>query len=267
MSIKRFQTPALRRVVLAGAVLLNFAFATGPALSAEGIDADADKILKSMSSYLGGLKAFSMNGDIDNEIIMNDGLKLQLSSSATWVFERPGKFQMQRKGMFGDAELLFNGKTLTLYSKGPNVYVQKEVSGTIDDAIRALESEIGLDAPGSDLFFANTYPILSSGVVQGEYIGTAYVDGVECHQLAFRKSKVDWQLWVKTGAEPLPIKYVITTKWMTGAPQYSIRFRNWNTKPQIKSDQFTFVVPKGAKKLDAIAVSEMGEFTATKEGK
>lgn len=267
MSIRRFQPPALRRVAVAAAVLLNFAFAAGSALSAEGINADADKILKSMSSYLGGLKAFSVKADIDNEIIMNDGLKLQLSSSATIVMERPEKIQLQRNGMFGGAEVLFNGKTLTVYGKGPNVYLQKEVSGTIDDAIRALESDIGIDAPGADLFFANTYPILSSGVGQGEYIGTAYVDGVECHHLAFRKSKVDWQLWVKTGAAPLPMKYVITSKWMTGAPQYSIRLRDWNTKPQIKSDQFTFIVPKGAKKIDAIAVNEMGEITPTMEGK
>jgi hypothetical protein len=44
-----------------------------------------------------------------------------------------------------------------------------------------------------------------------------------------------------------------------------VRLRDWNTKPQIKRDQFTFSVANGAKKL--IPVNEKGEFAATKEGK
>jgi len=56
------------------------------------------------------------------------------------------------------------------------------------------------------------------------------------------------------------MKYIITTKWVTGAPQYSIRFRDWNTKPQIKANQFAFSVPKGAKKLETIPVNEVGEL-------
>ena len=70
------------------------------------------------------------------------------------------------------------------------------------------------------------------------------------HPLA--KAKVDWQLWVRTGGEPLPMKYVITSKWVTGAPQYSARFRDWNTKPEIGADRFVFTPPEGVKKLDQL---------------
>ncbi|KPK50974.1 MAG: hypothetical protein AMJ63_13385 [Myxococcales bacterium SG8_38_1] len=238
-----------------------------PSLSADAIDPDADKILRSMSAYIGGLKAFSMNADIDTEVIMNDGQKLQLSSSANLVVERPGKFHFKRKGMLADAEVNFDGKTLTLYERNLNVYFQKEVPGTIDNAIRALEFETGVDVPGADLLFADPYAVLSPGNFRGEYIGTAFVGGVECHHLAFRKDKVDWQLWVKVGPEPLPVKQVITTKWMTGSPQFSVRVRNWNDKPQIKRDQFTFRAPKGARKTGAIAANDMGEIAANEEAK
>jgi len=238
-----------------------------PAFSADAIDADADKILRSMSAYLGGLKAFSMTADIDTEIMMKDGQKLQLSSSASLVVERPGKFNFRRKGMLADAQVNFDGKTLSLYEGNHNVYFQKGVPGTIDDAIRAVELETGLDVPGADLLFADPYAILSPGNARGEYIGTAYVDGVEVHHLAFRKDTVDWQLWVKVGPEPLPLKQVITTKWMTGAPQYSVRVRDWNLKATIKPDQFAFSVPKGARRIETIAVNEMGEIEGTGEGK
>lgn len=258
---------AVGRVALVAALSLSGAFWAAPALSADVIDADADKILRSMSAYLGGLKSFSMNADIDTEIIMNDGQKLQLSSSASLIVERPGKFNFRRKGMFADAEAIFDGKTLTLYGHNLNVYFQKPVGGNIDDAIRALENETGMDAPGADLLFSDPYAVLSPGNVRGQYIGTAFVDGVECHHLAFRKEKVDWQLWVKAGPEPVPMKQVITTKWMTGAPQYSVRLRDWNAKPRIKPDQFMFSAPKGARKVETIAANEMGEIEATGEAK
>jgi len=151
----------------------------GSATGAEGIDPDADKILQSMSDYLGGLTAFSMNADIDNEIVTNNGQKLQLSSSATAVLKRPAKFHIQRKGMIVDAEFIFDGKTLTLHGKKRSIYAQTEVPGTIDDAIRAYEMETGIPAPGADLLFAGPYAILSSGVENSAYLGIAYVNGVE----------------------------------------------------------------------------------------
>lgn len=169
--------------------------------------------------------------------------------------------------MFADAQFLFDGKTLTLYGKGLNAYAEIDIFGTIDDAVIAYEMETGIPAPGADLLFADPYTILSSGLKSGTYVGTAYINGVECHHLAFRKAKVDWQLWVKTGDQPLPMKYIITTKWQTGAPQFEIRLRDWNINPVIKTDQFTFLVPEGAVKLGTIPVNEMGELELTQEGK
>lgn len=246
-------------------IALAFSLAAAPAMGAQGIDPEADNILKSMSAYLGGAKAFSMNADIDFELVTQNGQKLQLSSFSTIVMERPSKFHITRKGMVADAEVIYDGETLTLHGKNLNAYAQIKISGTIDDGILAYELETDIPAPGADLLFADSYGILSSGIESSTYVGTAYVNGVECHHLAFREAKVDWQLWVKTGAKPLPMKYVITTKWHTGAPQYEIRLRDWDMKPKIKADQFSFSVPDGAVKFDSIPVNEMGEFTSTEE--
>ena len=230
------------------------------------IDPDADKILQSMSSYLGSLSSFSMKANIENEIVSDEGQKLQLSSFAGIAIERPGKMHITRKGTFADVEMVYDGKTFTLHSKGPNTYIQRNASGTVDDAIRLIEFETGLDAPGADLLFTDSYSILKSGVTRGEYFGTTMVDGVECHHLAFRENRVDWQLWVKVGSEPLPMKYVITSKWITAAPQYTVRIHDWNTKAQISASRFTFSAPKGARRIDGISFNEMGEVKTEEEG-
>jgi len=245
--------------------LLGAALASGPVSGAEGIDADADKILKSMSAYLGGTKAFSFNADIDLEVVTKAGQKVQLSSYATAVLERPSKFRITRKGVIADAAFIYDGSALTLYGKNLNAYAQVEVPGTIDDAILAYELETGIAAPGADLLFADPYAVLSRGVNSGVNLGTTTIDGIMCHHLAFREDKVDWQLWVQAGSTPLPMKYVITSKWQTAAPQYVIRFRDWNTSPKIPAGEFSFSPPRGAVKLATIVVNEMGELTSTEE--
>ena len=96
-------------------------------------------------------------------------------------------------------------------------------------------------------------------VTSGTHLGTTWVNGVECHQLAFRAANVDWQIWVQTGDKPLPMKYIITTKWITGAPQFSVRFQDWDTQPKIPAGQFAFTPPAGTRRLESIRVNELGE--------
>ena len=241
------------------AVLVGFASAS--AFAAEGVNPDADEILRAMSKFIGGTKAFSVSADISNEVITQQGQKLQFNSSATALLERPSRLYVARKGWLADAQIFLDGKNLTIYGKNLNAYAQKEIAGTIDNALATLETGLGISLPGGDLLIADPYAALSSGVTSSGYYGTEIVGGVESHHLAFRTAKVDWQLWVKAGDEPLPMKYVITTKFTTGAPQYSVQFSNWNLKPAITASQFTFVAPKGAQKLETIAVDETGEIS------
>ena len=247
-------------------ITLGIILASAPVISAESIDPQADNILQSMSSYFGGTKAFSVNADIDFEVVATTGQKFQLSSFATVVMQRPSHVHIDRKGMVADFAFIYDGNTLTMQGKNLNIYTQYEGTGTVDDAIRVYEMETGLAAPGADLLLSDPYTVLSEGVESSIYVGTAYINGVECHHLAFREAKVDWQLWVQAGDTPLPMKYVITSKWQTGAPQYELRFRDWNTSPQIADDQFTFSAPEGAKKFDIFPVEEMREFTSAEEG-
>jgi hypothetical protein len=246
-------------------IALSMGLTAQPAASADTIDPDADQVLQAMSEYLAATDAFSVNADIDFEVVAHTGQKLQFSSFATIVLQRPNQFHIRRRGVVADAEFFFDGETLTLYGQKRNVYAQMAVPGTIDDAIQAFELETGLPAPGADLLFADPYAILSEGVESSLYLGTAYVNGIECHHLAFREDEVDWQLWVQTGDTPLPMKYVITSKWLTAAPQYAVILRDWNTTPQIDGDAFTFSPPPEAMQLDTLLIDELNEFMSTEE--
>lgn len=254
-----------RKSMLIPLVCLVLAIVPGMAFSAEQVDPDADRILRTMSDYFGATEAFSMNADISNEVMTYSGQKLQLGSASSIVMQRPDKFHVTRKGMFADLEFIYDGKLLTLYGKKLNIYSQLQVDGDTDDAIRTVERETGLNAPGADLLFSDPYQVLSSGIVSSAYLGIDYVNGIECHHLAFREKTLDWQIWVQTGVTPLPMKYIITSKWQAGAPQYTVQFRNWNTNPESNARLFKFSLPQGAQKLAGLKADELGNLVLGEE--
>ena len=69
-------------------------------------------------------------------------------------------------------------------------------------------------------------------------IGKGVIDGVECDHLAFRNVETDWQIWIESGAKPIPRKYVITSKGIGEAPQYTLRIKDWKT--DVAADAFAF---------------------------
>ena len=244
------------------AASVGLALSCAPAWSQRAIDKDADDLLLASMNYLKGLKAFSVDYDTDHEIVDKAGQKIQYSASGSMAASRGEGFHMSRKGPYADVELTFDGKVISLYGKAMNVFAQIDSPGpSIDEAVEEFRMSTGLDAAGADLMSSDPYSVLTEGVTEGRLVGDAFVGGVACDHLAFRADGVDWQLWVRKGDEPLPLKYVITTKWVTGAPQYSLRLSNWNVAPTIDSKQFSFTPPAGAKKLAEIYSDEVGELS------
>jgi len=248
------------RVAFAIAGIWAFVQASS-ALAQPAIDPDAKGVLAAMSTYLGGLKNFSVDYAAVDEVVTQDGQKLQFLHSGKIVAQRPNRLYANRRGATGTAEMFLDGKGLTLYAKKANAYLQLDAA-TMEGAIAALH-KFGFEAPGADLLAAKPLDSSTADMTSGVHVGMTVVDGVEVHQLAFRGADVDWQLWVKAGSKPLPVRYVITTKAMGGAPQYTLELRNWNVAPKIGATQFTFAPPPGAKKLDpaSVTVNAVGDMT------
>jgi hypothetical protein len=260
MTIKRL---ASRRTLSAAALVL--ASVAGQCANAqEAIDPDAASVLAAMSGYLGGLQSFTADYNVDIDVITQQGEKLEFSSSGALAVQRPSHLHVTRTGMVVDAEMFLDGSNLTIFGKNLNGYIQLPAT-SIDEAIEVLRNETDIDAPGADLLSSTPLAADVTDVVSGTHVGMAYVDGVEVHHLAFRGKNVDWQLWVQNGDQPLPLKYVITSKWISGSPQYTLRFNNWNPAPTIDAAAFTFSPPADATELESFAVDQLGALTIGQE--
>jgi hypothetical protein len=234
--------------------------------SAEG--GDAEKLLKAMSDYVASQKAMSVTYDSDIEVITSNLQKIQFTSSGQVQLSRPDKLRATRTGGYRDIEIVFDGKMLTVNNKDEKDYAQIEAEGTADQLIDVLREKHGVVAPGADLLLPNVFDVMLADVVEGAVIGKGVIDGVECDHLAFRNADTDWQIWIESGAKPIPRKYVITSKGIAEAPQYTLRIKEWKT--DVTADAFAFKPDQSAKKIalgDLSDIDEVPQGTTKPGGK
>ena len=238
------------RAPIISAAALALALALGTPVGAKADESSAKVLVKSMSDYMAAQKAISFSFDTDLEIVTKDKQKLALASSGTVILSRPDKIHVTRHGGFADVEAIFDGKTLSLVGRNANIYGQVDVPGSIDHLIDVLRDKYHRPVPGADLLQSNVYDALMPEVIDAKDLGSGVIGGVECDHLAFRTKEVDWQIWIAQGAHPYPCRYVITSKLVDDAPQYSVRIRDWKTGDEVASDDFSFNNSTSAKKME-----------------
>jgi len=211
---------------------------------------DAKAILRSMADYLSAQQTVEFTFDSDIEVITPAMEKIQFASSGAGVLSRPDKLRARRTGGYTDVELIFDGQTISILDHAGNAYSQIEAPGTVDQLIHTLRAGHGVALPGGDLLLTQVYDVLVADVLEAKYIGHGVIDGRECEHLAFRNLEADWQIWVEIGSRPMPCKMVITSKSVGGAPQYTLRLKEWRTGVEPAADAFAFAPPEGATMLD-----------------
>jgi hypothetical protein len=251
--------PAIGQLLVLLTLMLTAIMCFAP--NARAQEDNAREILKAMVDYVAGQKSISATLDTDIEVITPEVQKIQFASSGKLMLSRPDKLRASRTGGYADVELVFDGQTVSVLGKDANSYAQTDASGTVDQLIDRLRNEYSLDLPGADLLLSNAYEVLMEDVLDAKHIGQGVINGVECEHLAFRNQDTDWQLWVAVGDRPIPCKYVITTKAVAGAPQYTLVIKDWKTD-EPAADAFAFKPPAEAKKVDFSALTDIDEIPA-----
>jgi len=245
-------------------VSLLLAFCLGVASGAPACadEASAKKVLRNMADYVTAQGNVSMKFDAEIEVITPEVQKLQFSSSGDVTLSRPDKARLNRTGGYSDVSLVFDGSTVTVLDKSKNVFAQTQVVGSFDQVVDRLRAEHMTEMPGADLLLSKVYDELMDGVVEAKHIGRGVVGGIECEHLAFRNHETDWQIWVEVGQRPIPRKYVITSKTVVGAPEYTLRITDWNTDAKPDAGAFAYKAPAGATQVDLKALTDIDEVPA-----
>ena len=223
-------------------------------------DNRAKKLLEEMANYLTSQNAISVTFDSDIEVVTSELEKIQFTSTGELRLVRPDKLRAHRRSGHADVDFAFDGTTFTVYDRKSNAFARLSAPGSFDQLVDRLRTDFSIEAPGADLFLSNVYDALTEDVLEAKYVGRGIVDGIECEHLAFRNLETDWQLWIESGPHPVPRKYVITSKAITGAPQYTLRIRDWRSDVPADNASFAFNPPVDAKEVDSRALLAIDEI-------
>jgi hypothetical protein len=220
-----------------------------------GIEPQAEKLLRRMSDYLASRQQFTAKAESTLEVVLTSGQKLQFGSPATASVWRPNRLRADRKGDIVNQEFYYDGKTLTLYNPKENLYAATAAPPTLDETLDFAREKLDVIAPGAEFLYGNAAERMLKETTSGFVVGPSVVAGVKCTHLAFRGPEVDWQIWIEDGDKPLPRKFILTSKKVAGEPQFTVLVRSWDLTPKLTNREFTFVPPKGAKKIEFLQLT------------
>jgi len=219
-----------------------------PADKSGVIDPQAMAALNRMSDHLKTLKAFRINSEVSKDELVDTNMKIQKSASNEISVQLPDRLHAHMAGDEQDLQLIYDGKTLTLYDAAGKHYATAPAPPTVARTLDAIRARYGIVFPLADFIQMSAQENLLQKITAAGYIGASRIGGVECDHVAIRQPDVDWQVWIEKGETPLPRKVVITTKTQPTQPQY-IAMLKWDTNVSIDSNLFTFTPPADAVRI------------------
>ena len=213
--------------------------------SASAVDPGSIQALKDMGTHLQTLKRFKVSTDLTGERVLADGQKLQHSATADIDVHRPNMLRAKMVSPRAVREIFYDGKLVTISIPAQKAYSTVEFTGNLGELISKLEERYGIDIPMADMFLWGTPAAPLDKIESAMNAGQDFIGNDLCDHYAFRQGDFDWQIWITTGAKPLPRKLVITNRSDEARPQ-SVQYFGWNLKPTFKDSIFKFTPPKGA---------------------
>ena len=212
---------------------------------ANAVDPRSIQSLREMGAYLQTLTRFQVSTKLTGERVLDDGQKLQHSATANIEAVRPNMLRARMFSARAEREIFYDGKLATISIPAQKAYSTVEFTGNLGELVSKLEDRYGVEIPMSDMFLWGTPAAPLDKIDSAMNAGQDFIDNDLCDHYAFRQGNTDWQIWITTGAKPLPRKLVITNRSDEARPQ-SVQYFDWNLKPNFKDSIFKFTPPKGA---------------------
>jgi hypothetical protein len=235
------------------------ALADAPPATQPSIDPLADQILHQSCDFLAQTPAFSVHAEVWKDIVLPSGHKIQVTRSIDLDLRRPDRLHVDARAHRKGRSIWYDGKTLTVLDREKNLYGTVDAPATIDATLDFAAENYGVTIPLEDLAVSDPYGSAIKTVTDGGYFGDEMVLGVSCRHIGFSTDKIDWQLWVADGPQPLPQKLVISYKTEDQDPQYIAIFSKWNLTGRASDLAFQFIPPPGSASIPLARQGEGGQ--------
>ena len=228
--------------------------AQGPARQAVAEPRELKEILMRMATFLSKAQRFSVSLQGSFDVLQESGQMIEFGETRKITVSRPNGLRVEVEHSAGEKHLVvYDGTDITAFSPSQNVYAQASKPGGIDQAVTYFLKDLHMRLPLAALLLSR-FPAEIEGRTQSlDYVERTLIHNTPAHHLAGRTETVDYQLWIAEGAQPLPLRAVLTYKKAEGHPQFRADFADWNLAPDVQNTRFAFTPPQGARKIAFLA--------------
>lgn len=202
--------------------------------------------LKQMSDTLAAAKSLTYHSHSTVEMPAKTGQFLTRFIEADYALQRPNKLRANISGDLSAFQFYYDGAHVSALDPAKNLYATADAPGTIDEMLPFIIEKADIEFPSADLLASNPYAEMTKGLTHAIVVGPAHVNGVPCEHFAFMGPESNWEIWIETGANPLPRRIAVTYKTVENFPRFLVEFPRWNLAPKLNASQFVFNKPAGA---------------------
>ena len=209
-----------------------------------------DEIVRAMSDHLARAKTFTVE-TTDTRTRPRSGKEVTLRTTRQLTVRRPDRLALR---VTGDLDLRgwYDGAKLTFVSDSHKVWARANGAASIDDTLDRLAESLAMPLPMADFLYSSPYDALIGTKSTGGYVNSETVGGVACHHIAYKHPAVDWELWIPEAGDPLPKKFVVTSKASTPARTTEVTFDKWSYGADVPAAAFTPEVPAGYERVQIV---------------
>jgi len=224
------------------------------------VDTEAAKaVMKRAADFLAAQERFAFTAHVAYDVLQPNGQKLQFGDVREVTVRRPDRIRSMTRSRQGEVRTLyFDGKTISVDLPDDEAFIAVEKPGTLDAAIDYVVNDLDTPVPLGNFVKSNYYIDIADRIRSAYMVGTETIDERRCDHLAFRTDRVDVQLWIDVGDEPLPCGVVITYRHEAQSPQFRASFEDWDLSPKVSDKLFVFVPPKGSERIPVQAMRPAG---------
>jgi hypothetical protein len=215
---------------------------------------EAREVIDRMAKFFGSRKGFTLR-QVSTTTVSDEAAK-KLAGAMTHVVrvERPNRLAVVLTGdQPGSGTVISDGEALVIHQKqkDANRYESSSAPASLSELVdnphlRTMLAVGGADVVTKALLGEDPATAILEGVQELAVAGSEEVDGRPCTHLVAKTESGNWDLWVATGDEPVPVKFVpaIGQLFFGGTNvdlSSTVMFDQWRFDPAFEAADFAIV--------------------------
>jgi hypothetical protein len=211
-------------------------------------------LLRDMAALLSATPGFTVDVQSRYDVLQDSGQMLEFGETRSIALSRPDRLRVESEQSDGDRHtVLYDGKDLTVWNPGQQVYAQVAKPGGVDAAVKFFLRGLHMRLPLALMLRSDFAKEIEARTGEVDYVEATRIDGQPAHHVSGRTDTVDYQFWIAAGPNPLPLRAVLTYRNQEGHPQFRADFSHWNLAPRFADAEFVFNAPPNARRIAFLA--------------